>query len=295
MTNKDDLPFDDVSLSFAWQALQHDMAMVPGGDVQQVCDSIIATNAGFEIVPSPNRVVSVDSIYLDRDCVTNADFARFVESDGYGNPDLWPAVILPNVLQFSDSSGQPGPKYWVNGDPPSDKLDHPVVGISWYEASAFATWAGKRLPSSAEWQRAGTWPKGHSSDGTELHFPWGNGFDPAKANVWSSGVGDTVAVTEFERGRTPNGVRQLVGNVWEWVDTQFEPSTGDGVSVLLDQTMAEIRGGAFDTYFQTQATCQFHTGQPLLFRGANVGFRCCVSASEIPDVDRGVIRSSEAV
>jgi gamma-glutamyl hercynylcysteine S-oxide synthase len=53
------------------------------------------------------------------------------------------------------------------------------------------------------------------------------------------------------------------------------------LAVLLDETMAEIRGGAFDTYFQSQATCQFRTGQPVFFRGANVGFRCCLNQDDL--------------
>ncbi len=165
--------------------------------------------------------------------------------------------------------------------PPADKLDHPVVGICWYEANAYATWVGKRLPSSEEWQRAGTWPMGHAGDVTNQRYPWGDAFDPRKANTWDSGIGDTVAVAALTAGCTPNGVRQLIGNVWEWVDAQFHPNAETGVSVTLDQTMAEIRGGAFDTYFHSQATCQFRTGQPLLFRGPNVGFRCCVSGNTL--------------
>ena len=150
---------------------------------------------------------------------------------------------------------------------PENRLDHPVVGICWYEANAYANWAGKRLPSTEEWQRAGTWAKGHSGNTFELRYPWGNAFDPSKANTWASGYGVTVPVQAFKLGNTPNGVRQLIGNVWEWVDTQFLPSTEEGVSILLEETMAEIRGGAFDTYFHSQATCQFRSGQPLFVRG----------------------------
>jgi iron(II)-dependent oxidoreductase len=86
-------------------------------------------------------------------------------------------------------------------------------------------------------------------------------------------------VRGFDAGNTPNGVRQLIGNVWEWVDAQFYPNSAEGVSVILDEAMAEIRGAAFNTYFHSQATCQFRTGQPLLFRGSNVGFRCCISGN----------------
>lgn len=282
LTSEGGLPFDDVSLSCAWDTLQHEMALVPGGEICLVSDLVVTTQTGFEMESTPDELISVDSLYLDRNCVTNADFAKFVQSGGYSNPMLWPEEVLPNVLQFTDTTGAAGPKDWTDGAPPQDKLNHPVVGICWFEANAYATWVGKRLPSSEEWQRAGTWPKGHSGNGTEMRYPWGNAFDPSKSNTWASGQGGTVPVESFIPGNTPNGIGQLIGNVWEWVDAQFYPNAEEGISVYLDEAMAEIRGGAFDTYFHSQATCQFRTGQPLLFRCPNVGFRCCISESAIP-------------
>lgn len=291
LSNVDEIPFDEVSVACAWKALEHDMALVPGGAIRLVSGDVLTTDADLGR-PSHEELIQVESLYLDRQCVTNADYAKFVQSDGYSDPQYWPEDVLPNVLQFTDNTGHSAPKYWSHANPPSDKLDHPVVGICWCEANAYATWAGKRLPSGEEWQRAGTWPKGHTGDGIEQRYPWGNAFDPSKANTWAHGAGDTVPVSAFASGGTPNGVRQLTGNVWEWIDAQFLPNGEGGVAVLLDQTMAEIRGGAFDTYFASQATCQFRTGQPLLFRGSNVGFRCCISASVLPSL--GNFNSSAA-
>lgn len=275
------MPFDAASIASAWQAVAQQMAIVPSGSVRLSVDTVVSDSAGVELANSRGESMHVESIYLDRECVTNADFAKFVEASGYSNPQYWPEEVLPNVLRFTDRTGMPGPRFWTKGSPPVDKLDHPVVGVCWYEANAYAMWVGKRLPSSDEWQRAGTWPQGSTADGNEQRYPWGNAFDPSKANLWASGTGDTVPVTAFPTGNTPNGVRQLVGNVWEWVNSSFSPQPGADAVVLLDQTMAEIRGGAFDTYFHSQATCQFRTGQPLLFRGANIGFRCCVRGSAL--------------
>jgi iron(II)-dependent oxidoreductase len=279
--NENDLPFDEVSCRCAWKALEHEMAFVPCGQIFLINDPVgdpsASTHAG-DLIP-------VESLYIDRHCVTNADFAKFVQADGYSQAELWPTDILSNVLQFLDSTGCAGPKFWSDGNPPPEKLDHPVVGICWYEANAYATWAGKQLPSSEQWQRAGTWAKGTAGYGTESRYPWGNAFDPTKANTWASRIGDTVPVSDFSAGNTPNSVRQLVGNVWEWVDAQFCPHSADGASITLDESMAEIRGAAFDTYFHSQATCQFRTGQPLLRRAANIGFRCCISGSVLPTPD----------
>ena len=284
LVNQEDLPFDKVSVSCAWDALQHEMAIVPGGDICLSGDCVVLSPTGFEMKSTPDELISVDSYYLDRHCVTNAEYEKFVQAGGYANPMLWPETMLPSVLQFVDQTGLPGPKYWSGGSPPDKKANHPVVGICWYEANAYASWAGKRLPTSEEWQRAGTWSKGHSGNGAELRYPWGNAFDPSKANLWASRQGGTVSVDSFITGNTPNGVGQLVGNVWEWVDTQFYPNSEEGISVYLDEAMAEIRGGAFDTYFHSQATCQFRTGHPLLFRGPNVGFRCGISESIVSSV-----------
>ncbi len=282
LTGQNDIPFDALSMSCAWKALEHEMALVPGGTVCLHSETAIATAAGLDLVANEEHTLTVESLYIDRYCVTNADYARFVAAGGYTDPRHWPVEVLPNVLQFADRSGHPGPCGWTAGKPPADTWNHPVVGISWYEANAYANWVGKRLPRSEEWQRAGTWPQGHSTNGGEIRYPWGNAFDPSKANLWASQQGGTVAVDQYSEGATPNGVRQLIGNVWEWVDAQYAPHPDDGIEVHLDGTMAETRGGAFDSYFHSQATCQFRSGQPMLFRGANVGFRCCLSASVLP-------------
>lgn len=253
------------------------MALVPAGETSLVVNVIPPRDAVEE--PPPLRRVRVRAVYLDRCAVTNAEYARFVAAGGYRRPEFWPPQILPQVLQFVDGSGRPGPRFWSGGEPPPNKLDHPVVGVCWYEASAYAQWVGKRLPTPAEWQRAGCWSDG---EGPERKYPWGNSFDPQRANTWLAGHRDTVPVDAYVEGCTANGIFQLVGNVWEWVAATFECRSGEPrTEVLFEQPMAEIRGGAFDTYFETQATCQFRSGLPLLHRGRNVGFRCCISAEQL--------------
>lgn len=276
-----DLPFDEESVGYAWKAIEQYMALVPAGDVALVSSYAVVAPCGFDLTTTQKHQAPVNSNYVDRNPVTNQEYSRFVEAGGYANPNLWPEELLPKVLQFVDSTGQPGPKYWQNGKPLEGKLTHPVVGISWYEACAYGQWVSKRLPTSAEWQRAGTWPKSLSGDVREMHYPWGNAFDPSRANTWAAGNADTTDVRTFENGRTPNGISHLIGNVWEWVDTEFTIGSDGNVSVVAEQRMAEVRGGAFDTYFHSQATCQFRSGQPLMYRGPNVGFRCCVSRDRL--------------
>lgn len=272
-------PLDESLEVAAWKALEDQMALVPAGPAALANTVPVVTSSGVTLGGGCVQE-NVATMYVDRCAVTNADFAQFVASGGYSRSDLWPAEILPFVLQFVDSTGCPGPRFWVDGKPPVKKRNHPVVGVSWVEANAFACWAGKRLPSPAQWQRAGTWSG--SRPGSEAKYPWGNAFDSRRANTWSSQNGDTVPVDHYYDGCTPNGIYQLIGNVWEWVAGKFDcGGQTEDFNVLFEQPLMELRGGAFDTYFETQATCQFRTGQPLLFRGANVGFRCCVRADQL--------------
>jgi iron(II)-dependent oxidoreductase len=262
----------DAHTAQAWQRLQQAMALIPTGDVQLEPGSLDA-NANC-----PREVISVQAFYIDRFVVSNAEFAAFVESGVYDNVERWPSEVWQHVLQFIDRTGVPGPQNWSDGKPPRDKLNHPVTGICWYEAMAYAKWVGKHLPKAAQWQRSASWHTGQNGQSTALSYPWGNAFDASKANTWSSGSGGTVAVDQYYAGCTPNGVHQLIGNVWEWIDEPFVIPWNDN---HLLGGYAEVRGGAFDTYFESQCRCQFRSGLPLLFRGNNTGFRCCIPLSEL--------------
>ncbi len=270
---------DDRTLARAWRRVEETMAYVPGGETN--ITPMIAV-ASPDTVAAPFEPVAVDAFYLDRHTVTNEQYARFVDDGGYDCQDLWAAETLPYLLQFVDRSGLPGPKYWESGKPPAGKLQHPVVGISWFEAQAFACWAGRQLPTPAEWQHAASWfSTADASLGTS--YPWGNAFNPDCANTWHSKRGDTVEVTAYRDGSTPNGLFQLIGNVWEWTGVSLGGAADEqGNRLIFEHPMAEVRGGAFDTYFETQATCQFRTGQRLLYRGPNVGIRCCVRVADLP-------------
>lgn len=279
LTSETEGLFDNQALAMSWLALEDEMALVPGREL--AAQDSATTGRGFPARES-------GGFYLDRLAVTNADYACFVADGGYSQCELWPVEIWPNVLQFVDSTGQAGPRFWKEGKPPKNRDNHPVVGVCWYEASAYARWVGKRLPVAAEWQQAATWCSGSTvcrsldGGGGQPRYPWGDSFDPARCNTWFGGPGETVPVDAYYEGCTPNGVYQLIGNVWEWVATQYSCGTSrPDVQILLEQPMAEIRGGAFDTYFERQATCQFRTGQPFLYRGRNIGFRCCVSVSAL--------------
>jgi iron(II)-dependent oxidoreductase len=130
-------------------------------------------------------------------------------------------------------------------------------------------------------QKAGGWPE-QLSGGDCNRYPWGDLFDPARTNIWASGIGRTVAVDSYPTGATPNGIFQMTGNVWEWLDDPLEaiPCT-PGETLLPWKPMRRIIGGAFNTYFASEATCQFITGQGELDRTEKIGFRCAVSLEQL--------------
>ncbi|MBI4580181.1 MAG: SUMF1/EgtB/PvdO family nonheme iron enzyme [Planctomycetes bacterium] len=250
-----------------------------------------AVDARFAVVPEgfaslpqtvedtpgcPEVDTETSAFLLGRHTVANAQFQKFVDIGAYDEIDLWPREIWPHLIDFKDLTGCAGPRFWRNGRHDRRLADHPVVGICYYEAAAYALWAGYRLPTEAEWQMAASW-RIRSSANVLRRYPWGDAFDVRRCNVWASGLGRTAPVTGYEDGATPNGVYQLAGNVWEWTSSDFTAMDEQGSPVVGDMLLKSIRGGAFDTYFPAQATSCFRTGLATLARTHNVGFRCAIA------------------
>ncbi|MEM9588494.1 MAG: SUMF1/EgtB/PvdO family nonheme iron enzyme [Planctomycetota bacterium] len=276
------VPFDQASLRCAAQALRHDMVQVRQGEVNLVDRVADESPEGFTFHMQAGTPTAVPSFYMDRLLVTHRDFSRFVDAGGYSDESFWPESLRGRLPQFTDRTRHVGPATWSDGSPPADKLDHPVTGLCWFEASAYASWCGKQLATSPQWQRAATWTGAGDGGTAEPRYPWGNSYNPRNANLWSAGFGETIPATQ-QQGDTPTaGIQQLIGNVWEWVDAQFVPAGTSAVTVQLAGPMAEIRGGAFDTYFENQATSQFRTGMPIMSRPDNVGFRCVIPSDRLP-------------
>jgi iron(II)-dependent oxidoreductase len=255
--------------SRALHAFNGAMALVPDGEV----------TLGDE--QQRARAVKVGAFFLDRYPVTNRLYYEFVSGGGYEQVALWDAAIWPAVLDFVDRTGAPGPRYWRRGCYLPGEEDLPVVGVSYYEAAACARWFGKRLASDAEWVKAASWPIAVSPTArSQRRYPWGDSMDREKANVWGSGPGRIVPVGQFAEGVSVGGVYQLIGNVWEWTSGAFNVQRTDG-DLTLPTPMKSLRGGAFDTYFDTQATCQFQSGESPLARRYNVGFRCAIGVCDL--------------
>ncbi len=214
----------------------------------------------------PAHTVHVDAFYIDRYPVTNEEYKRFV--DATGHPVPYYEVEWANPYEYN----------WdpEKRTPPEGKEKHPVVLVSWEDAQAYAAWAGKRLPTEAEWERAA-----RGTDGRR--WPWGDEFIPGRCNTRESNANGTTPVCQHSpEGDSPEGVGDMVGNVWEWTSSLFRPypyDANDGRESQEAGGWRVLRGGSwFNDLDRARCTARLD-GDFLFFN--NVGFRCAVSAEDV--------------
>jgi iron(II)-dependent oxidoreductase len=196
--------------------------------------------------------VEVAPFRIARAPVTNSGFAAFVESGGYRDERLWSR----EGWRWRAACGAQKPVYWEQSDegwahrrydslrplPP----DHPVIHVSWYEAEAFCAFAGRRLPTEAEWELAASTP-------AKRRFPWGDEDAREESANLDGRAGGTVPVDAQPEGESAYGCRQMIGNVWEWTATSFEPYPGFEIDPYKEYsqpwfgTHKVLRGGCWAT------------------------------------------------
>lgn len=210
-------------------------------------------------VPDPDQLDgpqvtnTVDGFYIDRTEVTAGQFARFVKASGYVARGPWRRYLNP------------------------DKLDCPVTGVTAEDAQEYAKWAGKRLPTEVEWEKAARGPEGRT-------WPWGDALPDRKAAALYAVCADTVAapqpVASCPQGASPYGVLDMAGNVWEWTVSEWRPYSGSRAhSQLFDTGMRVIRGGSWNFPMSAATTTARMPMAPRLW-SPDVGFRCVVSISK---------------
>jgi iron(II)-dependent oxidoreductase len=189
--------------------------------------------------------------------VTNAGFQAFVDDGGYRRRECWSR----RGWDWRRRQGAEHPLFWL-GDGEGrwyerrfdcvGPLDpwHPVAHVNWYEAEAYCRWAGRRLPTEAEWETAATLDV---ATGRKRRFPWGDdGPSPARASL-DYRAGGTIDVRALADGDSPVGCRQMIGNVWEWVEDTFQPYPGfvcDPYREYSEPYFGQkkvLRGGAWTT------------------------------------------------
>ena len=176
------------------EALKNEnMILIPAGSFEMGYDGEGALKDQV-----PTHRVYVNAFYMDIHEVTNAQYRKFA----LANPE-WQKENIADKFHDGDYLLE-----WGGNNYPQGRGNHPVTYVSWYAAMAYAQWAGKRLPTEAEWEKA-------ARGGLESQlFPWGDFIDPGRANYRPSYIGDTVSVGRYPANSY--GLYDMAGNVWEW-------------------------------------------------------------------------------
>jgi len=173
----------------------HEMIPIPAGKFIRGSDHRLPDEG-------PEYTAETNAFWIDKYEVTNLQYKQFIYA-----------------------TNRKSPNHFRNRTYPEGKVDHPVVFVSWFDAYDYCKWAGKRLPTDVEWEKAA-----RGTDGR--NFPWGDDFDVNKVNSpvrWASlhMEGDTMPVGSFEAGKSPYGLYDMSGNVWEWTDSWYTQYPGN--------------------------------------------------------------------
>jgi formylglycine-generating enzyme required for sulfatase activity/dienelactone hydrolase len=230
------------------------MVLVPGGEYR----------LASSYRPSERRVALSD-FFIDRVEVSNRDFEQFIRDGGYRRRELWKHPFVDQgkaipfeegIARFHDSTGLPGPRGWSGGAPPPGRENHPVTGVTWFEAAAFAEWKGRSLPTIYQWEKTSR----YAGEGQALNsYPWGVLSEGTDVNERANFLGeDTMPVDSMPFGVAPSGALNMAGNVSEWCRNEDPPGYA-------------ARGGSFkDNAYAFGQTAAF----PGFYAAPTLGFRC---------------------
>ena len=218
------------------------MVQVPAGPF------VMGTNDGSGD-DTPAQEVDLPAFEIDQFEVSNQDFAVFVQATGY------------KTYAESERSSSTWLKYAEGKD------NHPVVKVTWNDAVAYCEWAGKRLPSEAEWEKAAKGTEGYA-------YPWGNEFDVQKTNGKDRAIRSTTAVGSFPDGASPYGAMDMAGNVWEWTADWYQGYPGSSFQTdYYGERFRVLRGGGwFETADYLRTTVR--NANTDTAASDDIGFRC---------------------
>jgi len=206
----------------------------------------------------PAHKVWLEDFSIDRAPVSVDDYLEFMNDGGYQNFRWWHSAGWEKV----NTEHWQAPLYWEQHEGEwlirdfaglhlaTDKAREPVSHISFLEASAYAKWVGKRLPTEAEWEKAATLAPAADS---KQKFPWGDDEpDETKGNLFENGLWSVAPIGSFPNGQTANGCHQMIGDVWEWTTSDYVPYPGfksefDEYNDKWFVGQKVLRGGSFAT------------------------------------------------
>jgi ergothioneine biosynthesis protein EgtB len=232
----------------------------------------------------PRHKVFLQDFLIDRAPVSNGEYLEFMSTGGYQDFRLWHSAGWEKVNQEHWQA----PLYWGQHDGEwmirdfaglhrvADKLDEPVSHVSFLEASAYAKWAGKRLPSEAEWEKAAC---SSPDSNSKLEFPWGDDEAGAnKANLFENQLWSVAPIGAYPQGQSAYGCQQMIGDVWEWTTSDYAPYPGfksefDEYNDKWFVGQKVLRGGSFATprsHIRTTYRNFFYPHERWMI----AGFRC---------------------
>ena len=236
----------------------------------------------------PQHKVYLQPFKIDVAPVTNRDFSKFVEAGGYEDYKFW----LSDGWDMVQENHWSAPLYWEEKNSSWYKKDfrgiseldpdEPVVNVSYYEADAYARWAGKRLPTEAEWEKAASW---NEDLGRKTIYPWGDEApSPNRANLLDSKLWGPSKVGAFSEGKSYYGCSQMLGDVWEWTSSEYVlyPGFMSKFPEYTDKWAVNqkvLRGGCFATpaaQIRNSYRNYFKPHERILF----AGFRCAQDGGE---------------
>lgn len=225
------------------------MVHIAGGDFMMGRD-------GGELIERPAHKITVDPFMLDAYEVTCEEYARFIKDTGWKSPPRWQGASYPQ-----------------------GEARHPVAGVTWDDANEFVRWRSQRdgvtyrLPTEEEWEFAARGAEGRL-------YPWGDTWREGAANIGGASHNGPVNVGSFKDGATPEGVYDLIGNVWEWTSSELKPYTGGRLPEVRPGDYRVMRGGAWDRRQNINATYRGYWHVRGDHDYSKTGFRCARDAPQ---------------